>query len=295
MYSTRVAYPQDGADQAQLAALETDIMRFFAIIGFCLMVIFALVQSLSVSSQEKAVTQEQSARQDAQLTLKELQVNNQSLQLENLQLQQQLVQRSETLSKLQSELQAQWQALAQRERQLTQARQTIADMKSARKAVADALLAEQARQQAIGKQQAALKQAQAAPAQEDKTQIPQTAETDSGFSLTFASEAVFQQLVAQKTVQLFAQNESGLWLQRDGEFVKNAIPETLYNMAAETVPADYRRLFAASHQRPGQSGTVQWRVALPADTMQQLQTIMQRYRGGHLEIDAQARVQRQPE
>lgn len=294
MYSTQVAYPQESTDQHQLAALETDIMRFFAIIGFCLMVIFALVQSLSVSSQEKAVTQERAARQDTRLALKTLQVNNQTLQLENLQLQQQLAQRSESLTQLQSQLQDQWQVLTQREQQLTQAQQTIADMQATRKTVAQALKQEQLKQEQIKQEQ--LKQEQIRQAQARQTpEKPQSTDTATGFSLTFASDAVLQQLVAQKSVQLYAQNESGLWLQRDGAFVKDTVPDTLYTMAAETVPLNYRRLFAASHPASGQSDAVQWRVALPADTMAQLQQLLRHYRGGHLEIDAQARVQRLPD
>ena len=43
----------NGSQGNEVEALQTDVMRFIAILGICLMVIFALVQSLPVSSQGK--------------------------------------------------------------------------------------------------------------------------------------------------------------------------------------------------------------------------------------------------
>ena len=41
---------RQSGSESEIEALQTDVMRFIAILGICLMVIFALVQALPVSS-----------------------------------------------------------------------------------------------------------------------------------------------------------------------------------------------------------------------------------------------------
>ena len=53
--------PAVGAAGGDTEALQTDVMRFMAIIGLCLMAVFALVQGIPVQEQGKLVQPSQAA------------------------------------------------------------------------------------------------------------------------------------------------------------------------------------------------------------------------------------------
>lgn len=76
--------PQIGQGPDEAEALQTDVMRFMAILGLCLMVVFALVQSIPVSQTDatpKLATISTLEQKNVQLQekLKELQKENQIL------------------------------------------------------------------------------------------------------------------------------------------------------------------------------------------------------------------------
>lgn len=88
-------------------ALETDIMRFMAILGFCLMAVFALIQSIPVSQQTGGVGLQTQPMLEQQLTQLHEQVRTLLTKVANLQVAVEQLQQSNV------ELQAQSQTLAE--------------------------------------------------------------------------------------------------------------------------------------------------------------------------------------
>ncbi len=84
-------------------ALETDIMRFMAILGFCLMAVFALIQSIPVSQQTGGVGLQTQPMLEEQLTRLHDQVRSLLGKVASLQAQVEQLQQSN----------AQWQARSQ--------------------------------------------------------------------------------------------------------------------------------------------------------------------------------------
>ena len=85
IYRNAYSYRAAGSD-SELEALQTDIMRFMAILGFCLMVIFALVQAIPPSSnasqliiEETLVSQVEALKQEAEELSKQVEKNRKTL------------------------------------------------------------------------------------------------------------------------------------------------------------------------------------------------------------------------
>ena len=76
-------YPPGPAGQ-DTEALQTDVMRFMAIIGLCLMAVFALVQGIPVQEKGKAAQSAQAARLREEVRVLQLGVQELQLELQGL-------------------------------------------------------------------------------------------------------------------------------------------------------------------------------------------------------------------
>lgn len=89
--------PLFNTDDEGLEALQTDIMRFMAIIGFCLLAIFALVKSVQSDQQLDSDNKDQVKTLEKQLA--EQAQRNRRLNQQNQDLQQQLAQRKKSMQR----------------------------------------------------------------------------------------------------------------------------------------------------------------------------------------------------
>lgn len=111
--------------------------------------------------------------------------------------------------------------------------------------------------------------------------------------LRFASDTALLALVAQRRVRVFAWVRDTAWrLSSEGSvlsFAPATAPKRFHNMAPDTVPNVIVHALNSATSTVG-SGTVSWGVTLPADTTRELKRLVSRHRSGALVIQANGRV-----
>lgn len=284
-------------------SLQTDVMRFMAIIGLCLTAVFALVQSLpdaptssveqafalatvTIAEQQKelqALREDLSALRDrlvaqveheAVLTrsLSSERARQEELNAEVRQLQTELdrMQGSLTIAKREAEARevsrrAQARRLAEHDARLVRYRQQV-----------DALR----RKQAGGPVQSAETPAKPLPARQ-------------GFSLRFASVDALDRLVTGGRVGFYGIADKQAWqLVHDAgqvEFVHRQSPTRFHEMDRSTVPARYVTALSRVSAGPGVD-TVTWGVALPEAIVTRIASLTSGSSGGDLVIAADGQV-----
>ncbi|MDH3647227.1 MAG: hypothetical protein OER80_10670 [Gammaproteobacteria bacterium] len=113
-----------------------------------------------------------------------------------------------------------------------------------------------------------------------------------GLSLSFESDAVLRSLVEQQRVSLFAiDGETFYRMSVMGsriDFASGATPAQYHEMVFETVPVEVAQSFELQHA--GRARDVIWGVTLPAGTTLQLQRFVQTNFSGSLIITADAKL-----
>jgi hypothetical protein len=296
-------------------ALQTDVMRFMAIIGLCLMAVFALVQGIPVQEPGKPAQAVQAARvrqeiQAQQQQLRELQAQLRVLQAEKDHAQQALTDSKEQLVQLTGQTQQSHVLLDRLEtrlenldQRLEQARQLLAgveqDAEQKEHNLAELrgrLLKTQQQLDQNHDEIAAVKrqlrqktdppvikkQAPAAPSEPIARSVPEK----QGFTLRFASDAALDRLVTAGDVSLYGMVDQQAWrLSMDaGQTVVTQVPFPgwFHEMSAVTVPAHYIHSL-------GQSGAV-WGVQLPAVTKTAIASLTRGQQGGVLVIRSSGQV-----
>jgi hypothetical protein len=314
-------YPP-GAAGHDTEALQTDVMRFMAIIGLCLMAVFALVQGIPVQEKGKTAQSAQAARlreeiRVQQLKVQELQLELQGLEVEIQRAQQQLAATEQTLDQVTSRAQ---QARSVRERLLSEVdgleheldrkQQELADIGQVAMqkqqdlaALEERLSGVQASLEHNRRKLAALKrQAQpAAPASPvadkpdpEPVRPPVTVSERQGFTLRFVSDGALDALVSAGSVTLYAMADRQAWrLSLDaGRTVaaREPSPGWFHEMSSITVPEHYIQGLANSTDAPGVSGIV-WGVQLPPTTREAIAALTRGRQEGELVIRADGRVE----
>ena len=308
-----------GAHSDDTEALQTDVMRFMAIIGLCLTAIFALVQSAPAR-----ITSTSPVQVELQHTIAEQQQQLRELQAETSAMEQQL---NETRARNE---QAQ-QTLHDSEQQLNQVTEANAQARKARRhiqaelnnlhgllqqagvkldAIRQAARAQQETteilQQRLARRQKKLDdyqqrlqtlrvQQDAVPALAAARQAPNTPPAakpsvqQQGFSLRFASAEALDRLVANGFVNLYGMSGKKAWrlslVSGAPAFNPASTPVKFHEMARVTVPAHYLRAWPA-HASGTEAGTVTWGVQLPAGTTQRINALTRGNQGGTLVIGA---------
>jgi len=302
-------------------ALQADVMRFVAILGLCLMVIFALVQSLPTAGESREDARERAEERSALLA----QVRR--LQDELAEQASQLAEQADVPATDQASLQTLADALrAEREqrarsradaeqvratldRQLDELRASaagqageLARSETARRAAERRAEQLQARNDALQAQLAV----QPEPAPPDPAPAPNTAQEaapeiepdaappasdvssvaeppEQGFRLRFASNAALYALVSQGAIQVFARDgERGWRLSEDGQrLVPSELPGQFNEMAASTIPAQLRARLDTVASR---STEVTWGVALSSSMAESIAARISGAEGGTLLI-----------
>ena len=299
-----------GPDEVEV--LQTDVMRFMAILGFCLTVIFTLVRSLPVAPAGGP------AIEDRVLLIREvrdLQASAEGLRAEvraaERQLERALARKleldgaagkaQELLRELKDQVETaakgsamQRQRLQGLERQLQEEKRSLSEIRretDAEKAVLSDL------REKLAEAEKRIPKDVPAPETGPKTEPapePRPAEEPrKGFSLQFESPAALEGLIGRKEVGFFAMLGSRTWqLRLEGTVARFEIadkPREFHEMTPETVPGRYRKALLEAVAALG-SSAVLWGVTLPERTRTAIQQAMAAHGSGTLVIDVRGGV-----
>jgi hypothetical protein len=318
-WNTALSTPHDlGASETE--ALQTDIMRFLAILGLCLMAIFALVQSIPLVPQDQAselgreqllvsrveelrrtvarlsaesnrldadIGEARIARRSAEQAATVAQTQAQKAATENRQLQAEAEQARQALHAARQALKAQHQRLTELRSNESQKLQSLKelDRRLAEDRSEEARL--RARLQAIREQIVKSASVAPAPLAEPATETPQ------GFSLRFASEEALSELVRKGSVAFYAAAGSRFWrLSINGSdrvFNPTSGPNEIHEMTPGTVPEPLRGAFRRTEPAIDPKH-ITWGVTLSADTVAEIQSLMTGGDGGVLDIHPDGHV-----
>ena len=300
--------------------LQTDVMRFFAILCLCLMAIFALVKALPISPPTDRPTISEPA----------------NLKAEAASLQKEIAALKQKLAKTQSQLMAATAAVEKSTAQAAGAaaikQKTMSRLSKARKALAavaetlktfkneikkrEVILATMVKDiddkrrmrsvlkdqiknetQNLNKIKAALvdlteKLQRSSP---QKQQIPNKItpppippqHTRKGFTLRFASDTALETLITLEKVHFFALAGNKAWQLKLANqrpvYIAVKSPSKIYEMETATVPANYTAAFSRQVAAFGRN-KVTWGVTLPDQTAGSINRLVKDREGGDLVI-----------
>ena len=293
-----------GAAGSDTDALQTDVMRFMAIIGLCLMAVFALVQSIPLQEPGKAAQLDDMDRQ--------LEQGRQAL----ADIEQASMQKQQNLDELRGQLQATQQ-------QLEQSRKVVAVIKHEPRQQAAKPVIEKRPPPAPAVKPVTGKRPPPAPAVKpviEKRPPPESVAKPviekrlpaapitkplpekQGFSLRFASAAALDRQVATGSVSLYGMLDQQAWqLSMEAgtpAAASTSFPKWFHEMSAATVPTHYLHSLKNKADGPGSSRVV-WGVQLPATTRTAIASLLQGQQaqgqsGGALVIQGDGRVTLEP-
>lgn len=269
-----------GAAGSDIDALQTDVMRFMAIIGLCLMAVFALVQSIP---EREAVKPVQPSR---------VAVVRPALQQENLQQIRQRILQKKRAQQLQAELDALKSEKDQTQQILAVAQQRYEQVTGQ---IQQAREARERRENEVirrSPQQADKPASEKPPPVPEASPAAKPVPDKQGFTLRFASAAALDRLITAGSVSLYGMDGQQAWrlsMEAGRPTVARAsLPGWFHEMSAATVPAHYIRSLDNAADGPGQVAIV-WGVQLPSATKAAItarveQQQMQGEQGGTLVI-----------
>ena len=282
------------SDQESSADLQADVMRFMAILAFCLLAVFALVQSVPKSAQEHAVTQAPNIAPERPKAKPPVppppKSSNQSRQATPIQ----ITQDTDTTSSTHP--------------QITKARPPQDREHGKPKSIrfADVKNEAPSKSRDAGQTNSHLPK-RPSPAADVRTSLTtdslattqvseQTAHDDKGFALRFESDLALESLVAKDKVRLFGRVGKRIWRLsiKSGQlrFHPTTAPRQFHAMTPESVPIHIvtalRRDAAVLHP-----DRVAWGVTLPPATTDQILRHLRESSGGSLLIQADGQVRLQ--
>jgi hypothetical protein len=300
--------------------LQTDVMRFFAILCLCLMAIFALVKALPISSQhegspvanspdlegEAAVLQQKiaSLREKLAETRSDLRAATAAVEKSTVQAaraaaieekaQSRLSLAEKELTMVSRSLEGVRNEIERREAVLANITKDIDDKRQIRSALQTQMDKDAGDLQAI---KAMLEQATAELDQSLQQKQDNTAQSPvepvavpsikKGFTLRFASDTALNALIDRATVRFFALANNKAWqLKRVKErpiYIAVPIPPKIYEMETATVPVDYADVFSRQVAASARS-KVTWGVTLPEEMAAIINQLIKKREGGDLII-----------
>jgi len=247
--------------------MQTDVMRFMAILGLCLVAIFALVQSLPL------------APAPIPEPLAATEVRSPALPQADRRVPPAHPSPGEPDRSLQPMISGEEPFVLAR----APATAILSDAKDLPPAP-EALGAELSEEHAVSP-------AMAPP----PSDLPALEEDSEGFTLRFESDQALRVLVARGEVQFFGVSAGKAWRLASGDqlaFVATSPPGSFHEMNRDTIPASVLRAFR--RQVPVPSNEASWGVTLPEPMRASVQSMLQRYRGGELIILDDGSVRREP-
>ena len=297
--------------------LQTDVMRFFAILCLCLMAIFALVKALPLAESDRPPNVEPAdLKKEAQSlpiqiaalkeNLAEIKRRSQTASVEAersagrarkaaenerailnrlADTRQDLKKVLRSLDQTRSQLNLGEFKLAGLEKEIDQKRQFRSDLTYQITSETQKL---KRTQTALERAKTDVSQPQPRQAPDELPQPPGSKTADrQGHVLRFASEAVLQTLISAGKVKFYAMAGQRAWqLRWTGsrlDFIAGRHPPQIYEMEPATVPARYMAAFKQQVAAFGGT-TMTWGVTLPAQTKAHIQRLVNGNSGGELVI-----------
>jgi hypothetical protein len=306
--------------------LQTDIMRFFAILCLCLMAIFALVKALPISPAADRPTIAEPADLKAEAQSLQIQIATLKRKLAEIQTQAQDASRAAEQSSLQAkkaekdeqkiisrlvhtkqELEKVTQSLNQTRRELKMREQKLIGLVNnidKKQQISSRLRSQiddesqnlkkvkQTLDRAKEKVNQTLPRDQHASQKPTETPPPKQPVNEE-YILRFASDAALQTLISQEKINFYAVAGKTAWQLRltGGQpgYISTKNPTQIYEMETATVPVEYAAAFQQQVAAFGRT-TVTWGVTLPAQTTASIQRLIKGQTGGELVIMPDGRV-----
>ena len=300
--------------------LQTDVMRFFAILCLCLMAIFALVKALPISppadrptlvkpadlkaeaaalQNEIAVLKEKLLKTQARLNeATAAVVRSEALAADASAVEKKTMSRlsstrrdlaafSQSLKKVRNEIYTREAVLARIVKDITEKRRIQSELKSQ---IENETQKFQQIQAALDKATVKLSRT-ALPEQTLREKTPSVLAPEQpvrkGFTLRFASDTALETLITRRKVHFFALAGQKAWQLKIANgrpvYVTVKNPTKIYEMETTTVPANYVAGFSRQVAAFGR-GNVTWGVTLPVQTAAAINRLIKDREGGDLVI-----------
>ena len=311
-------------DDAEM--LQTDVMRFFAILCLCLMAIFALVKTLPMAPPEigPAIMEPADQKTDAKLLQKKIavleirldefqtreqavtvaaeQASDQALKAAKIEeairnrvanAKQELGEASQTLGDTRREIEVQEFNLAQIVEDIADKRRVRAGLKAQIENETQSLAKIRAKMEHVREKLDRNQLPNQEPVNKPTGVTPPPVPAPKGFVLRFASDEALAKLIADGKVNFFAIAGQNAWqLKLSGGrpvYLAAEFPRQIYEMETPTVPIDYAAVFRRQIAVGGRR-RLTWGVTLPGRTTASINQIVSGCQGGHLIITADGRV-----
>jgi Skp family chaperone for outer membrane proteins len=311
-------------DDAEM--LQTDVMRFFAILCLCLMAVFALVKTLPMAPPDTgpAIVEPADQKTEAKLlqkkiaALKEkldgLQTRMQAATVAAEHASEQAVKAANTeeavrdrvakakqeLGKVSQTLNDSRREIEVREFNLGQILEDIADKRQVRVGLKTQIENET---ESLAKIRVKMERVQEKLDQDHQPNqeriknppgvTPPPEPVQKGFTLRFASDEVLEKLISDGKVNFYAIAGKNAWrLKLSGGrpfYIAAEFPRQIYEMETPTVPIDYAAVFQRQIAAFGRR-TLTWGVTLPGRMTASINQMVRGPQGGHLVITANGQV-----
>ncbi len=310
MLERKQQLPQD-----EVEALNADVMRFMAILGLCLMLIFAAMEGVRVSSQEHMSDLDEVMSQQMQIIeheneqIKKSLFNiteekiflNSALKATKSQLQQQEDNQLQILDKLnKTQEQSLSNLKSDMEQKISHLRQSLNTLKQERhieknetdqnkqvllkkynkaKSQVNQLNLQLAQEKIKQKKEVAAPQSKPSKAIKKK---PVSKTQKKGFLLRFSNDDAFIQLLKQQRIKLIITSSEGHYQVKHNNTITKVPLQgkyEMYTLSNNTVPLIYKMVISSNSDK-------KWGVILPPDIRASLQNTMRQHQSGILEISA---------
>ena len=300
--------------------LQTDVMRFFAILCLCLMAIFALVKALPMAppADQSTIAEPTELKAEAQSlqiqiatlkrelaeSLSQVQAASAAAEQSSTQVKKTNQEEQEILTRLvstQQQLKKVTQSLHQTRRELKVRSLKLAELVNdidTKQQIHSKLTSQiKNESQNLEKIQVSLDRVnqkvsqsqarnQSTPAKKSEAETPKKPAKD-GYILRFASDTALQTLISAGQVIFYAVAGKKTWQLRliDGrpEYISAENPPQIYEMKTATVPIDYALAYEQQVAASGRSAMT-WGVTLPAQTTASINRLIKGKKGGDLVI-----------
>ncbi len=311
-------------DDAEM--LQTDVMRFFAILCLCLMAIFALVKTLPMAPPDTAPAMVEPADLKAEAKLLQKKIATLKKKLFEMQSRvqaataaaehasTQAIKAAKTeeavrdrVAKVKQELGKISQSLGDtrreievREFKLVQILEDIADKRGVRAGLktqieneTQSLTKIREKMERVQEKLDQNHQPNQKPVKRPPGVAPPPEPAPKGFTLRFASDEALEKLVSEGIVNFYAIAGKNAWrLKLSGGsliYIAAEFPRQIYEMETPTVPIDYAAVFQRQIAVFGRR-TLTWGVTLPGRTTDAINQMVRGRKGGDLIITADGQV-----
>ncbi len=287
--------PGQTAGPDPVEALQTDVMRFMAILGLCLVVVFSLVQSLPLVSRPEQPKVVDKNLLTQEVSMLEEKAQRLRVEVEKLEASSETAKHafSDTQSRLDSmmgEIERSTEVLADLRRQIGEGKSSLAELSRRLEKEREKLIRLELK---IAPSSEKPVPEPGDPAKQDSSSSAKKTAEREGFTLSFQTGEALFKLVEQGRVQFFALTGRKSWKLgiRKGApiFEPSSVPSKIYEMQPATVPEAFLPSLQKVVSIPGRD-MVTWGVVLPMETQNQIHYYMADRSGGSLVIQGDGQV-----